>query len=874
MFDNLPTILFSSDLTIAGSNHGAIKLLESCQCSRITDLFPNLPQVLKSFSESNRPEMHFEQEIQIDNRRRYFGIELKQMMAEAAMSGTLASFYELSSNYAATVNMPNQNLPEDSLQASRERSHLLATTALKIRRSLLLDEILNSTVSEVRQLLQADRVVIYRFHPDWSGYIAVESALEGYSKILGAELYDPCFAKIYVAKYQLGHISATNDIYRANVQPCYIKFLEQFQVKASLVVPILIAQEVEQLPDPHCPLPKLWGLLVTYQCSQIRNWQAFEIDLLAQLADQVAIAIQQSELYACLQAELNERKRAEEQLIKLSRAVEHSPSMVIITDTQHNIEYVNPKFIKVTGYTLEEVIGGNPYFLSTGNNPKAIYNELWEAISSGNEWRGEFYNSRKNGEFYWESASISSIKNSKGEIKHFITVSEDITERKLSEATINYLAYHDPLTDLPNRLLFKERLDRALGLASRERRLLALMFLDLDRFKHINDSLGHTVGDSLLQSVAQRVKSCLRTTDTISRMGGDEFMILLPEISHVEDAAKVTEKILNVLHAPFNLSDRELHITASIGISIYPCDGEDSETLWKHADVAMYRAKELGGDKYQIYTPEMDAQALSDLEIANNLRQALERDEFYIHYQPQFDLRTRQIIGVEALLRWHNSILGSVAPDKFIPIAEQYSMLPKIDGWVMKEACAQNKAWQELGIACIPVAVNVSASQFQQSNFAEIVERTLGETGLDPSYLELEITESVVMKDEELAIRIMHRLRRMGIRIAIDDFGTGYSSLGKLKHFPIQKMKIDRMFVKDITTNKEDETITQAIIAMSHSLNMEVIAEGVETQEQLELLRSLNCDEVQGYLFYPPLSAGEITQLFVERVKEVAHLGK
>ncbi|NJL42915.1 MAG: EAL domain-containing protein [Pseudanabaena sp. SU_2_4] len=736
----------------------------------------------------------------------------------------------------------------------------------------MLDEILHSTVSEVRQLLQADRVVIYRFRPDWSGYIAVESVLQGYSQVLGAELYDPCFAKIYITKYQLGHISATNDIYQANLQPCYIEFLEQFQVKASLVVPILIAQEVEQLPAPHCPAPKLWGLLVTYQCSQARNWQAFEIDLLAQLADQVAIAIQQSELYANLQAELNERKRTEEQLIKLSRAVEYSPSIVIITDIQHNIEYVNPKFTEVTGYTLEEVIGRNPYFLNASNNPKAVYNELWEAISSGNEWRGEFYNSRKNGEFYWESASISSIKNSKGEIKHFITVSEDITERKLSEATINYLAYHDPLTDLPNRLLFKEHFDRALGLASRGRRLFALMFLDLDRFKHINDSLGHTVGDKLLQSVAQRVKSCLRATDTISRMGGDEFMILLSEISHVEDATKVTKKILNVLQAPFNLGDRELHITTSIGISLYPHSGEDAETLCKHADVAMYRAKELGGDKYQIYTPEMDAQALSDLAIANNLRQALERDEFYIHYQPQFDLRTRQIIGVEALLRWHSSILGSVAPDQFIPIAEQYNMLPKIDEWVMKEACAQNKAWQELGLAYIPVAVNVSASQFQQSNFPEIVERTLGETGLDPSYLELEITESVVMKDEELAIRIMHRFREIGVRIAIDDFGTGYSSLGHLKHFPIQKMKVDRMFVKDITTNKEDETITHAIIAMSHSLNMRAIAEGVETEEQLELLRSLNCDEVQGYLFSKPLSAGEITELFAAPIPPMLSL--
>jgi len=449
-----------------------------------------------------------------------------------------------------------------------------------------------------------------------------------------------------------------------------------------------------------------------------------------------------------------------------------------------------------------------------------------------------------------------------------------VIQRKRAEARIKHLAFHDSLTDLPNRALFKDRLNQLLMMADRQLKQvdrksetspsLAVMFLDLDRFKFVNDTLGHATGDLLLQAVAKRLNSCIRRSDTLARMGGDEFMILLPDIHQADYAIAVTKKILKALESPFLISNQDLHITASIGISFYPHDGRDAETLLKNADVAMYRAKEQGRNHYQLYTRAMNARAFEHIVIEKGIRRAIAQEEFRVYYQPQVDLYSGQIIGMEALVRWQHPDLGLVAPANFIPIAEEYGLIVQLGEWVLRTACAQNKAWQNAGLPPIPIAINFSARQFQEYNLAARVFQVLADTGLDPNYLELEITESVMMKDEDIAIETLRQLKDRGVHISIDDFGTGYSSLSHLKRFPVEKLKIDASFIREITTDNDDAAITTAIIAMAHSLKLKVIAEGVETVGQLKFLRSLKCDAMQGYLFSPAIPADEVTKMLFE----------
>jgi len=390
------------------------------------------------------------------------------------------------------------------------------------------------------------------------------------------------------------------------------------------------------------------------------------------------------------------------------------------------------------------------------------------------------------------------------------------------------------------------------------------MFLDLDRFKIINDTLGHPMGDRLLKGVAQRLRSCLREGDTVARLGGDEFMVVLPAIAHAEDAARVGQRILDALSVPFNFEGHELHIGVSIGIALYPNDGKSAEALLKNADIAMYRAKEQGRNNYQFYTPALNDMAFERLTLENSLRRALERREFVVHYQPQVSLNTGQIVGMEALVRWRHPELGLVAPMKFIPVAEETGLIVPIGEWVLQMACAQNKAWQEAGFPPLRVTVNLSARFFRRKDLMETVARILKETGLDPDYLELELTEGTTMENAEATIRTLHELKEMGVHLSIDDFGTGYSSLSYLKRFPLATLKIDRLFVQDITTSSDGAVITLAIIAMAHSLGLKVIAEGVETEEQLAFLRAHRCDEMQGYLFSRPIPAEAFTQLLRE----------
>ena len=437
--------------------------------------------------------------------------------------------------------------------------------------------------------------------------------------------------------------------------------------------------------------------------------------------------------------------------------------------------------------------------------------------------------------------------------------------RKRAEERLSYLAHHDALTNLPNRMLFIDRLGQALSRAPWHKRLAAVLFLDLDHFKRINDTLGHTMGDLLLKEVAKRLAQCSRQGDTVARMGGDEFTIILADIAHAQDVPKVAQKIIDIFSKRFVVGDHEIFITTSVGISLYPDDGEDPEALLKNADAAMYRAKEIGRNTYQYFSIDMNTKASERLALETDLRHALEREEFLVHYQPQVDLNTGQIIGMEALVRWQHPDLGLVPPAKFIPLAEDTGLIAPIGEWVLRTACAQNKAWQTAGLPPIRVGVNLSARQFQCQNLVEMIVRILKETGLDPTYLELELTESVLMQNTEAIIATLCELDAMGINISIDDFGTGYSSLSYLKRFPINRLKIDQSFVRDITTDPDDAAIVTAIITLAHSLKLKVIAEAVETEEQLAFLRSLNCDEMQGYLFSRPLPMDEATKFWREK---------
>lgn len=563
-----------------------------------------------------------------------------------------------------------------------------------------------------------------------------------------------------------------------------------------------------------------------------------------------------------IQLEKQLRKQGEF-IRKLSHAVEQSPVSIIITDTNGRIEYVNPGFTRLTGFTSSEAVGEKPSILKPEDNQPEEYKRLWETINSGGEWRGEFRSRKKDGKLYWASASVFPITDGEGVITHFISFQEDITERKQAEETIKQMAYYDSLTELPNRQLFNELLHQAMAQAHRNNRLLAVLFLDLDRFKIINDTLGHPVGDQLLQAVAQRLKKyCRRERDTVARRGGDEFIILLPELDDVQDAVRVAQKIIDGFSQVFVLPDHEVFISTCIGISIFPHDGITTEALIKNADMAMYRAKEHGRNRYHLYAPSMDAQAFERLALENNLRRALQQDEFLLYYQPKVNIRTGRIVANEALVRWRHPELGLVAPTQFIPLAEETGLIVPLGEWVLRTACAQNREWQKAGYPPMRVAVNFSPRQFQQLNLADMVEKVLNETSLEPCWLELEVTENIMLLNEENTVYTLRRLSDLGIHVSIDDFGTGYSSLSHIKKLPIHTLKIDRSFVSDINANQDDEAIATAVITLAKSMNLNVIAEGVETEAQLQLLDSLNCPEMQGFLFSKPLSAEDITKFF------------
>jgi len=554
-------------------------------------------------------------------------------------------------------------------------------------------------------------------------------------------------------------------------------------------------------------------------------------------------------------------KKAEDHLRLTGQVIESTREAIVITDAENRIVSINRAFTDVTGYTREDVLGRDPSVLASGRHDKAFFHNMWESLHVRDSWQGELWNRRKNGEIFPLWTNISSIRDNNGNLTHFVAIFADISEHKATLKHIEFLAHHDTLTKLPNRLLLLDRLQQAINLAEREKHRVALMFLDLDRFKQVNDSLGHHVGDDLLVAVVDRLKSCVRETDTISRQGGDEFVIVLPDIFDSNAATIIAEKILETLREPFVIDGHQLSTSFSIGISLYPDDGREIATLMQNADTAMYHAKESGRNNCHFYDESMNANAAERLKLQNKLRQAMEHGEFILHFQPLISLRDNTIVGCEALLRWKSAEDGWVPPAKFIPLAEETGFILNIDAWVLREACRQAQAWVNAGLPQLTIAVNISALQFKRGRILDSVNEALAASGLAPNYLEIELTESVLIQDTQHTRKQLNQLNSLGVRLSIDDYGTGYSNLSYLKQLDVDKLKIDQSFVKDMLVDELDAIIVRSTVELAHNLGLQVLAEGVEDQDILTLLQNLGCDQAQGYHIGKPMPPKEFEKL-------------
>jgi diguanylate cyclase (GGDEF)-like protein/PAS domain S-box-containing protein len=546
-----------------------------------------------------------------------------------------------------------------------------------------------------------------------------------------------------------------------------------------------------------------------------------------------------------------------------SRIFEHSEEGILITDANKQILSVNPAFCSMTGYALAEVLAQVPNCLNSDQHAPTFHPGLWERVEQEGSWHGEVWSRRKNGEDFPCWMSVNLVRNAEGRVNHYFSIFTDITERKQAEERIHYLAYYDNLTDLPNRSLFYKLVDQALMEAKRNHQHGAILFIDLNRFKPINDSLGHGIGDQLLKQVAERLRCAVRSEDVVARLGGDEFVIALFDITRREHAAIVAQKLLAALEPSFWVEQNELKIGAAIGISVYPRDGADTESLLRMADIAMYRAKKSDQDNYAFFSQEMNQRAIDRMKIESGLRHAIEYDELLLHYQPKVDLISGRIVGAEALVRWNHPERGMVSPAEFIPIAEESGLITQVSAWVLQAALQQAQIWQDAHLPLVRIAVNLSARDFS-SDLSERVETLLLSYGVSADWLELEITEGMLTQSSDLVINMMDKLAALGVKLALDDFGTGYSSLSYLKRFPIDTLKIDRSFVTGIPDDGNDCAIAGAIISMAQRLGHRVIAEGVETQEQLLFLKSLGCQEIQGYLFSAPVPAAKFEQMIRE----------
>lgn len=566
--------------------------------------------------------------------------------------------------------------------------------------------------------------------------------------------------------------------------------------------------------------------------------------------------------------DIEEQKRLKNNLDLAAKIFHNMPDGVVVIDTNATIVSVNPAFESSSGYEKSELIGQHIRIIKSGHHELSFYQALRRQVQDIGMWQGEMWNRRKSGDIYPEWLTISAIKNDGGEITHYAGIFSDINTQQHVQHRLQRLAYYDPLTGLPNRAHFYDYLEQELHRSKRDGQLFGIMFLDFDRFKTINDTLGHSVGDAVLKTIAMRLKEHVRESDIVARLGGDEFVVLLPELPEARHAINVAEKLMHSFVESVVVQNHDLFVTASIGISIYPFDGDDGETLIKNADTAMYHAKEQGRNKYHFYTAEMSARFRERLILENGLRRAIENNELYLAYQPQIDIRTKRVVGIEALARWQHPDFGNIPPEQFISLAEENGLIIRLGEWVLNKACAQAKLWATMSPQRFRIAINISAHQLLQPDLCDMVANVLAHHDLDPRYLELELTETVLMQDADAIVATLQRLSNMGIELAIDDFGTGYSSLSYLKRFAIDKLKIDRSFVKDVPDDTNDSAIAATVIAMGRSLGLEVIAEGVETLQQTEFLRARGCHIMQGLLFSPPVSAEDITSMLQHRINQ------
>jgi diguanylate cyclase (GGDEF)-like protein/PAS domain S-box-containing protein len=561
--------------------------------------------------------------------------------------------------------------------------------------------------------------------------------------------------------------------------------------------------------------------------------------------------------------DITDRHQMQEKLQLAATVFESTAEGVLITDTRQRINAVNRAFSEITGYSEQEALGDTPRLLASGLHDSAFYAAMWYQLTAEGHWQGEISNRRKNGEIYPSWLTISAVRNRDKFITHFVAVFADISSLKQAQARLDYQAHHDPLTGLPNRTLFESRLHAALTHSRAAYSLGAVLFLDLDRFKHINDSLGHPVGDLLLKSIAVRLKENLRDIDTVARLGGDEFIILLPGLQNPTDAEVVATKLLNSFSAPFQAGDHEFFMSTSIGSALFPTDGADVATLIKNADAAMYRSKAKGRNRVEHYTRDLTAQASERIALEQELRRAIERNEFTLSYQPKISLLTHRLVGAEALIRWFHPTFGDVPPERFIPLAEENGMILQIGEWVLDTACQQLHEWNQRYDVFGPLSVNLAGAQLRQPNLVNQVERLLLQHQLQPGCLQLEITENFIMSQTEEALSVLHRLKTLGVQLAIDDFGTGYSSLSYLKRLPLDILKIDQSFVRGLPDDPHDAAIVRAIIALGRSMQLTVIAEGVETLDQQQFLADEGCEQIQGYLVSLPLRAEQFCATFL-----------
>lgn len=567
--------------------------------------------------------------------------------------------------------------------------------------------------------------------------------------------------------------------------------------------------------------------------------------------------------YEDLKKEVLERKSAQESLTLANRIIEETSEGIIITDTDGQVTYVNEAFCSQSGYSRDELMGNNPRILKSDKHGPRFFKQMWDTIIEKGHWHGEVWDKKKDGTDFPKLLSISAITNKSGDVTHYVGFSTDISDIKRTEARLKQMAHYDPLTGLANRTLFRDRLIQALVQAKRANKNVALILLDLDRFKDINDMMGHPVGDALLEKVSERLRACVRESDTVGRLGGDEFTVLAPNLHDTKEVNRIADRILESISEPCIISGREIFVSTSMGIALFPDDGAGPDRLLQNADTALYRAKERGRNNYQFFSEEMNEELMVRSQLESALREALEKDQLELHYQPVVDFTTGRISAAEALLRWNHSSLGWVSPQKIVRLAEDTGLIIPLGEWILRSACQASTEWKKQGLNGFSVAINISGLQLNRSNFLKSVQEIIDQTKVDPSAISFELTETVAMRDIGTTSNIFQQLRDMGLKIIVDDFGTGYSSLSYLRALPIDVLKIDRAFVEDIAHSPSNRAIVSAIVAMGHSLDLKVVAEGIETNEQLCHLWALDCDEWQGHLFSKALRPRDF-ELYLE----------